>query len=108
MLEGAIYPVMVSEDNRRDLRLRNGSIAGRYMQYTRQMCIETIEESSNSNTIGGEDREVQIDESKFAKRKYHRGSRVGDKRWVFAGRHSFGRTIQNTTKGIHNDEEFRS
>ena len=39
MLEGAIYPVVVSEDNRRDLRLRNGSIAGRYMQYTRQMCM---------------------------------------------------------------------
>ena len=35
--------------------------------------------------IGGVNVVVQIDESKFAKRKYHRGHRVGDGSWVFGG-----------------------
>ena len=29
--------------------------------------------------------EVQIDKSKFAKRKYHRGHSVGEGSWVFGG-----------------------
>ena len=35
--------------------------------------------------IGGEGIEVQIDESKFAKRKYHQGHRAGYSSWVFGG-----------------------
>ena len=34
--------------------------------------------------IGGPDKTVQIDESKFGKRKYHRGHRV-EGQWVFSG-----------------------
>ena len=37
-----------------------------------------------SERIGGEGRAVQIDESKFGKRKYHRGHHV-EGQWVFGG-----------------------
>ena len=38
-----------------------------------------------SEAIGGEGVEVEIDESKFGKRKYHKGHRV-EGQWVFGGR----------------------
>ena len=37
-----------------------------------------------SQSIGGEGKLVQIDESKFGKRKYHRGHHV-EGQWVFGG-----------------------
>ena len=37
-----------------------------------------------SQSIGGEGKVVQIDESKFGKRKYHRGHHV-EGQWVFGG-----------------------
>ena len=37
-----------------------------------------------SEKLGGEGKVVQIDESKFGKRKYHRGHRV-EGQWVFGG-----------------------
>ena len=36
----------------------------------------------NSEKLGGEGKIVQIDESKFGKRKYHRGHHV-EGQWVF-------------------------
>ena len=39
----------------------------------------------DSQCIGGNGIEVEIDESKFGKRKYYRGHRVEDQ-WVFGGR----------------------
>lgn len=38
----------------------------------------------DNEKIGGPGRTVEIDESKFGKRKYHRGKRV-DGVWVFGG-----------------------
>jgi len=38
----------------------------------------------NGETLGGEGKVVQIDESKFGKRKYHRGHHV-EGQWVFGG-----------------------
>ena len=38
----------------------------------------------SSQKIGGEGKIVQIDESKFGKRKYHRGHHV-EGQWVFRG-----------------------
>lgn len=56
-----------------------------YYEYFRQLVSSMLEESDLE--IGGKDVIVQIDESKFAKRKYHRGKRIGggDKSWVFGG-----------------------
>jgi transposase-like protein len=39
---------------------------------------------SRNEMIGGTDKIVEIDESKFGKRKYHRGHRV-EGQWVFGG-----------------------
>ena len=51
-----------------------------YMQHFRQLAAMMIEE--DRLVIGGQGIEVEIDESKFAKRKYHRGHSVGTKDWV--------------------------
>ena len=46
------------------------------------MCATILE--VESQPIGGVGKIVEIDESKFGKRKYHRGRRV-DGVWVFGG-----------------------
>lgn len=45
----------------------------------------------SSVQIGGNGVEVEIDESKFGKRKYHRGKRVEGK-WVFGGRETYDKS----------------
>ena len=50
--------------------------------FCREVCEITLFE--NSERIGGEGKTVQIDESKFGKRKYHRGHHV-EGQWVFSG-----------------------
>ena len=52
-----------------------------WMRYTRDMCVTMIDEADT--IIGGPGVEVEIDESKFAKRKYNKGRRKGDGSWVF-------------------------
>lgn len=49
-------------------------------------CQETCEVTllEREEKIGGPRKVVQIDESKFGKRKYHRGHRV-EGQWVFGG-----------------------
>jgi transposase-like protein len=53
-----------------------------YMRYFRQLVISSLD--SDDIMVGGEGVEVELDESKFGKRKYHRGHRV-DGAWVFGG-----------------------
>ena len=50
--------------------------------FCREVCEITLLE--NSERLGGEGKIVQIDESKFGKRKYHRGHHV-EGQWVFGG-----------------------
>ena len=50
--------------------------------FCREICEITMLE--NSEMVGGKGKVVQIDESKFGKRKYHRGHRV-EGQWVFGG-----------------------
>lgn len=50
--------------------------------FCRETCEVTLE--NQSEKLGGEGKVVQIDESKFGKRKYHRGHRV-EGQWVFGG-----------------------
>ena len=57
-----------------------------WSSFCREVCQETmLRENECGVQIGGEDVVVEIDESKFAKRKYHRGhnTKLG---WVFEGR----------------------
>ena len=50
--------------------------------FAREVCATILE--VESQPIGGVGKIVEIDESKFGKRKYHRGRRV-DGVWVFGG-----------------------
>ena len=53
-----------------------------WYNFAREVCDEIIQRESEK--IGVDGKEVQIDESKFGKRIYHRGKRV-DGVWVFGG-----------------------
>lgn len=54
-----------------------------WFNYCREVCI-TVLEDTDFERIGGDGVVVEIDETKFGKRKYHRGKRV-DGVWVFGG-----------------------
>ena len=54
-----------------------------WYNYAREICL-TILEKRSDNVIGGPGKTVEIDESKFGKRKYHKGRKV-DGVWVFGG-----------------------
>ena len=54
-----------------------------WTHFFRECCLIMLIE--NSQQIGGPGVEVEIDESKFGKRKYHKGKRV-EGQWVFGGR----------------------
>lgn len=54
-----------------------------WTMYLRETCTTIVMESSDK--IGGQDVHVEIDESKFGKRKYYRGHRV-EGQWIFGGR----------------------
>jgi hypothetical protein len=51
-------------------------------QFCREVLLDFVE--GNSEMIGGEEKVVEIDESKFGKTKYHRGHYVNGQ-WVFGG-----------------------
>ena len=51
-----------------------------WRNFCREVCVTVLEKESTQ--IGGEGIEIEIDESKFGKRKYHRGRKV-DGVWVF-------------------------
>jgi hypothetical protein len=52
--------------------------------YLREVCMLSVQREQEMNRIGGPGVEVQIDESKFGKRKYNRGKRIQGT-WVFGG-----------------------
>lgn len=70
-----------------ELGISHSTIVDWY-NFSREVCLSILE--LNSQRIGGPGKVVEIDESKFGKRKYHRGRRV-DGVWVFGG-------IQRDTK----------
>jgi transposase-like protein len=53
-----------------------------WYNFSRQVCTSILE--INSEKLGGPGKIVEIDESKFGKRKFHKGRRV-DGVWVFGG-----------------------
>jgi len=71
-----------------------------WRQFVREAMAVYLED--NSQKIGGPDKTVEIDESKFGKRKYHRGHRVQGQ-WIFGGvergtGRSFFVPVRNRTK----------
>jgi transposase-like protein len=72
-----------------------------YKKHLRQLVIETLE--TDDTIIGGEGVVVQIDETKFGKRKYNRGHRV-DGAWSIVGveitdeRRVFAEVVENRSE----------
>ena len=60
-----------------------------WSNFAREVCEEVV--LKNSEQIGGPGIEVEIDESKFGKRKYNRGRKV-EGQWVFGGREKNNRS----------------
>jgi hypothetical protein len=54
----------------------------RHFRFLREVCVADLINRGAQNKIGGLGVVVEIDESKYGKRKYHRGHRV-DGNWVF-------------------------
>ena len=53
-----------------------------FYNFLREVCCVTLEEQSEP--LGGPGKTVEIDQSKFGKRKYNRGKRA-DGAWVYGG-----------------------
>ena len=68
-----------------ELKISNKT-AIEWCTFFRECCISRI--IDNSTQIGGNGIEVEIDESKFGKRKYYRGHHV-EGQWVFGGREKY-------------------
>ena len=71
-----------------ELRLTNKTVI-EWSTFLRKCCVSTIIDASEA--IGGNGVKVEIDESNFGKRKYHRGHRVGGQ-WVFGGQEKYDKS----------------
>ena len=70
-----------------ELQLSNKTVV-EWTNFFRECCLTTMLE--NCEQIGGNGIEVEVDESKFGKRKYYRGHRV-EGQWVFGGREKYNK-----------------
>ena len=67
---------------KREVRIGSKHSVVHWRNFCREVCETVL--MNESEKIGGPGVQVEIDESKFGKRKYHRGRRV-DGVWVFGG-----------------------
>ena len=70
-----------------ELQISNKTVI-EWIHFFRECCLTTMMETSEK--IGGNGIEIEIDESKFGKRKYYRGHRV-EGQWVFGGREKYNK-----------------
>ena len=70
-----------------ELQISNKTVI-EWVHFFRECCFTTMMESSEK--IGGNGIEIEVDESKFGKRKYYRGHRV-EGQWVFGGREKYNK-----------------
>ena len=77
-----------NSDIQNELQISNKTII-EWTYYFREAVTTSLMETSEQ--IGGNGVEVEIDESKFGKRKYYRGHRV-EGQWVFGGREKYDKS----------------
>ena len=77
-----------TQDIEHEIRLSRKTII-EWSAYLREVCFQSVMDESCK--IGGKGIEVEIDESKFGRRKYYRGHRV-EGQWVFGGREKKDKT----------------
>ena len=70
-----------------ELKLSNKTVT-EWTNFFRESCISAV--IDNSTPIGGNGIEVEIDESKFGKWKYHKGHKV-EGQWVFGCREKYNK-----------------
>ena len=70
-----------------ELKLSNKTVT-EWTNFFRESYISAV--IDNSTPIGGDGIEVEIDESKFGKRKYHKGHKV-ERQWVFGGHEKYNK-----------------
>ena len=75
----------------RELEISNHSVID-WFNFCREVCTEIILNRSTEK-LGGENKVVQIDESKFGKRKYNRV----EGKWVFGGVEENGKIVYYAT-----------
>ena len=66
-----------------DTKTNGNKTISDWYNFCRDVCREALL-LTGENVIGGEGKTVEIDESAFGKRKYHRG-RLRKTQWVFGG-----------------------
>jgi hypothetical protein len=81
LLTYGIMRKVLSNTIQKDFQIE-GKIACDWFRFCRNVVLDFIE--NKSEMIGGEEKVVEIDESKFGKRKYHRGH-YAKGQWVFGG-----------------------
>jgi len=81
LLTHDIMEKRLSKDIQKEFQM-DGHTACDWTRFCREVVLDFIE--NKSEMIGGVGKEVEIDESKFGKRKYHRGHFVKGQ-WVFGG-----------------------
>lgn len=67
----------------------SNNTVSKWCYFLRQSCLSYV--IDNSEAIGGPGIEVEIDESKFGRRKYYRGHQV-EGQWIFGGRETLDKT----------------
>ena len=70
-----------------ELKLSNKTVTEWFL-FCHEACIYSV--INKSTPIGGNGIEVEIDESKFGKHKYHRGHKV-EGQWVFGGHKKYNK-----------------
>lgn len=77
------YEKIRNECNLNGMQSLSNDTISSWLNFCRETCLEYFIRQKGP-LIGGHGREVQIDESLFGKRKYHRGRRV-DHNWILGG-----------------------
>jgi hypothetical protein len=82
--ETSISEADTSDDDNDNILSTSSTTIADYYSYCREVCVSVCEKLATNKKIGGPGLTVEIDESKFGKRKFQKG-RLIEGQWVFGG-----------------------